>query len=247
MRLQDKVAIVTGSARGLGRAIVTRLAKEGAKVVVTDMDQASCDQVAEEIVAGGGVAMAVACNVTDRAAVQALATATVARYGKIDILVNNAGITKDASLKKMTDDQWDAVINVNLKAVFICTQEITRYMVEQKSGRVISMSSLAGVEGNFGQTNYSASKAGIIGMTKTWAKELGKSRVTANAIAPGFMDTEMTRTIPQNIVDQMLAKIPVGRAGRPEEVAAAVVYLASDEAGFVNGVTLNVNGGMYVM
>lgn len=247
MRLEGKVAIVTGSARGLGKAIVARLAKEGAKVVVTDLDQAGCDAVVDDIKAAGGDAMAVACNVTDRSAVQALAASTLERFGKIDILVNNAGITKDATLKKMTDDQWDAVINVNLKSVFICTQEISKYMVEQKSGRVISMSSLAGVEGNFGQTNYSASKAGVIGMTKTWSKELGKNNVTANVIAPGFMNTEMTKTIPQNIVDQMLSRIPVGRMGEPEEIAAAVVYLASDEAGFVNGVTLNINGGMYVM
>ncbi|MDK9711139.1 3-oxoacyl-ACP reductase FabG [Acidaminobacter sp.] len=247
MRLEGKVAIVTGSARGLGKAIVARLAKEGAKVVVTDLDQAGCDAVVDEIKAAGGEAMAVACNVTDRIAVQALAASTLEYFGKIDILVNNAGITKDATLKKMTDDQWDAVINVNLKSVFICTQEISKYMVEQKSGRVISMSSLAGVEGNFGQTNYSASKAGVIGMTKTWSKELGKNNVTANVIAPGFMNTEMTKTIPQNIVDQMLSRIPVGRMGEPEEIAAAVVYLASDEAGFVNGVTLNINGGMYVM
>lgn len=247
MRFEGRVAIVTGSARGLGKSIITRLAKEGAKVVVTDLKQEECDSVAAEINAQGGEAMAVACDVTNRASVQALAAATVERFGKIDVLVNNAGITKDASLKKMTDEQWDAVINVNLKSVFICTQEISKYMVQENYGRVISMSSLAGVMGNFGQTNYAASKAGIVGMTKTWAKELGKNNITANCIAPGFMNTEMTKTIPQNIVDQMLSAIPVGRMGEPEEIAAAAAYLASEEAGFVNGVTLNVNGGMYVM
>jgi len=247
MRLENKVAIVTGSARGLGEAIVVRLAKEGAKVVVTDIDQEGCERVAMKIKERGGQALPKVCDVTDRVSVQALAAATAEHFGKIDILVNNAGITKDASLKKMTDEQWDAVINVNLKSVFICTQEISKFMIEQNYGRVISMSSLAGVMGNFGQTNYSASKAGIIGMTKTWARELGKNQVTANVIAPGFMNTEMTKTIPQKIVDQMLTAIPVGRMGEPEEIAAAVVYLASDEAGFVNGITLNINGGMYVM
>ena len=247
MRLEGKIAIVTGSARGLGEAIVLRLAREGARVVVSDLNQEACDLVASKISQSGGQALAKVCDVSDRPSVQALARATKDYFGKIDILVNNAGITKDASLKKMTDEQWDAVINVNLKSVFICTQEISKYMVKQKSGRIISLSSLSGVRGNFGQTNYSASKAGIIGMTKTWALELGRKNITANAIAPGFMNTEMTRTIPEKVVDQMLAAIPVGRMGEPEEVAAAVVYLASDEAGFVNGITLNINGGEHVM
>lgn len=246
MRLEGKVAIVTGSARGLGKAIVERLAREGAKVVVTDVNEAGCKETAAEIIKAGGEALAIVCDVTNRESIEALAKATAEKWGKIDILVNNAGITKDASLKKMTDAQWDLVMNVNLKSVFLCTQIISAYMVEQKSGRVISMSSLAGVAGNFGQTNYSATKAGIIGMTKTWAQELGRKNVTANAIAPGFMNTEMTKTIPEDITKQLLAAIPVGRKGEPEEIAAAVVYLASDEAGFVNGVTLNINGGAYV-
>jgi len=194
----------------------------------------------------GGDALAVKCDVTSRESVEALAAAIIAKYGKIDILVNNAGITKDSSLKKLTDAAWDAVINVNLKSVFLCTQIMSSYMVEQKWGRIISLSSLAGVAGNFGQTNYSASKAGIIGMTRTWAIELGRKNVTANAIAPGFMNTEMTKTIPADITKTLLAAIPVGRMGEPEEIAAAVVYLATEEAGFVNGVTLNINGGAYV-
>lgn len=246
MRLEGKVAIVTGSARGLGKAIVERLAREGAKVVVTDVNEAGCIETAAEINQAGGEALAQVCDVTSRESIEALAKATVEKWGKIDILVNNAGITKDSTLKKMTDAQWDLVINVNLKSVFLCTQIISAYMVEQKAGRVISMSSLAGVAGNFGQTNYAATKAGIIGMTKTWAQELGRKNVTANAIAPGFMNTEMTKTIPEDITKQLLAAIPVGRKGEPEEIAAAVVYLASDEAGFVNGVTLNINGGAYV-
>lgn len=246
MRLKGKVAVVTGSARGLGKSIVERLAKEGAMVVVTDVNEEGCIETTNEIIANGGDALAVTCDVTNRESVEALALATIKKYGKIDILVNNAGITKDSSLKKMTDAQWDAVITVDLKSVFICTQILSAYMVEQKSGRVISMSSLAGVSGNFGQTNYSAAKAGIIGMTKTWAQELGRKNITANVIAPGFMNTEMTKTIPEDITKTMLASIPLGRKGEPEEVAAAVVYLASDEAGFVNGVTLNINGGAYV-
>ncbi len=246
MRLEGKVAVVTGSARGLGKAIVERLAKEGAKVVVTDVNEEGCIGTANEIIANGGDALAVKCDVTSRESVEALAAAIIAKYGKIDILVNNAGITKDSSLKKLTDAAWDAVINVNLKSVFLCTQIMSSYMVEQKWGRIISLSSLAGVAGNFGQTNYSASKAGIIGMTRTWAIELGRKNVTANAIAPGFMNTEMTKTIPADITKTLLAAIPVGRMGEPEEIAAAVVYLATEEAGFVNGVTLNINGGAYV-
>ncbi|MBW8381262.1 MAG: 3-oxoacyl-ACP reductase FabG [Youngiibacter sp.] len=246
MRLEGKVAVVTGSARGLGKAIVERLAKEGAKVVVTDVNEEGCIVTANEIIANGGDALAVKCDVTNRESVEALAAAIIAKYGKIDILVNNAGITKDSTLKKLTDAAWDAVINVNLKSVFLCTQIMSSYMVEQKWGRIISLSSLAGVAGNFGQTNYSASKAGIIGMTRTWAIELGRKNVTANAIAPGFMNTEMTKTIPADITKTLLAAIPVGRMGEPEEIAAAVVYLATEEAGFVNGVTLNINGGAYV-
>lgn len=246
MRLEGKVAVVTGSARGLGKAIVERLAKEGAKVVVTDVNEEGCISTANEIIANGGDALAVKCDVTSRESIEALAAAIIAKYGKIDILVNNAGITKDSSLKKLTDTAWDAVINVNLKSVFLCTQIMSNYMVEQKWGRIISLSSLAGVAGNFGQTNYSASKAGIIGMTRTWAIELGRKNVTANAIAPGFMNTEMTKTIPADITKTLLAAIPVGRMGEPEEIAAAVVYLATEEAGFVNGVTLNINGGAYV-
>lgn len=246
MRLEGKVAVVTGSARGLGKAIVERLAREGAKVVVTDVNEEGCIETANGITANGGDALAVKCDVTSRESVEALAAAIIAKYGKIDILVNNAGITKDSSLKKLTDAAWDAVINVNLKSVFLCTQIMSNYMVEQKWGRIISLSSLAGVAGNFGQTNYSASKAGIIGMTRTWAIELGRKNVTANAIAPGFMNTEMTKTIPADITKTLLAAIPVGRMGEPEEIAAAVVYLATEEAGFVNGVTLNINGGAYV-
>jgi 3-oxoacyl-[acyl-carrier protein] reductase len=246
MRLEGKVAVVTGSARGLGKAIVERLAKEGAKVVVTDVNEEGCIETANQIISNGGDALAVKCDVTSRESVEALAAAIISKYGKIDILVNNAGITKDSSLKKLTDAAWDAVINVNLKSVFLCTQIMSSYMVEQKWGRIISLSSLAGVAGNFGQTNYSASKAGIIGMTRTWAIELGRKNVTANAIAPGFMNTEMTKTIPADITKTLLAAIPVGRMGEPEEIAAAVVYLATEEAGFVNGVTLNINGGAYV-
>lgn len=245
MRLKDKVAVVTGSAQGLGKAIVARMAREGAKVVVTDVNAEGAQAVVEEIKAAGGEAIAVTCNVTSRSDVEALAKTTIDTFGRVDILVNNAGITKDSSLKKMSDEQWDAVINVNLKSVFLCTQTFSSYMMEQGSGRVISLSSLAGVAGNFGQTNYSATKAGIIGMTKTWARELGRKGITANAIAPGFMNTEMTKTIPADVVNKMMANIPVGRAGEPEEVAAAAVYLASDEAGFVNGMTLQINGGEY--
>lgn len=246
MRLKDKVAIVTGSARGLGKAMVLKMAAEGAKVVITDINYEGCLSVKEEIVKMGLEAIAVRCDVTNRAEVAAMVDETIKAFGKIDILVNNAGITRDASLAKMTDEQWDAVLNTNLKSMFICTQEVIKHMIPQGGGRIINISSVAGEEGNFGQTNYSAAKAGVIGLTKTWSKELGRKNITVNAIAPGFIMTEMSQAIPDKVKEQIIARIPLGRAGQPSDVAAAVVFLASDEAGYINGHTLSVNGGMYV-
>lgn len=241
--MEARVAIVTGSARGIGKAIAEKFHREGHKVVIADLDQAQCDLVAAEL---GEGALGIQCNVTNRASVEALAERVMEAFGRVDILVNNAGITRDATLKKLTDENWDAVIDVNLKSVFLCTQILTPYMTGQQWGRVINISSVVGVAGNFGQTNYSAAKAGIIGMTKTWSKELGKYNVTANAIAPGYMDTEMVKLMPEEVLASMVASVPLKRLGKPEEIAAAAFYLASEDAGYVNGTTLNVNGGFYV-
>ena len=241
--MEARVAIVTGSARGIGKAIAEKFHREGNKVVIADLDQAQCDLVAAEL---GEGALGIQCNVTNRASVEALAERVMEAFGRVDILVNNAGITRDATLKKLTDENWDAVIDVNLKSVFLCTQILTPYMTGQQWGRVINISSVVGVAGNFGQTNYSAAKAGIIGMTKTWSKELGKYNVTANAIAPGYMDTEMVKLMPEEVLASMVASVPLKRLGKPEEIAAAAFYLASEDAGYVNGTTLNVNGGFYV-
>jgi len=246
MRLQNKVAVVTGSARGLGKAMVVRMAAEGAKVVVTDINYEACLAVKDAIEGAGGSAMAVRCDVTKRDEVAALMQETLQKYGKIDILVNNAGITRDAQMIKMTDAQWDAVMDTNLKSMFLCSQAASQPMIQQGYGRIINISSIAAEEGNFGQTNYSAAKAGAIGMTRTLSKELGKKGITVNAVAPGFILTEMSEAIPEKVKEQLIARIPAGRAGRPDEVASAVLFLASEEAAFINGHVLNVNGGMYV-
>ena len=246
MRLQDKVAIVTGSARGLGKAMVLKMVAEGAKVVVTDINLEACQTVKAEIEAAGGTALAVKCDVTNREEVTALVEETVKVFGKVDILVNNAGITRDAQMVKMTDDNWDAVMNTNLKSMFICSQVASQPMIKQGYGRIINISSIAGQEGNFGQANYSAAKAGAIGLTKTLSKELGRKGITVNVVSPGFIMSEMSAAIPEKIKEQLIARIPLNRAGQPEEIASAVAYLASDEAAFITGQVLSVNGGMYV-
>lgn len=246
MRLQDKVAVVTGSARGLGKAMVLRMAAEGAKVVVTDINDEGCLAVKAEIERTGGTAAAIKCDVSNRHEVEALVQKTVQQFGTVHILVNNAGITRDAQMTKMTDDQWDAVVDTNLKSMFLCSQAVSPFMIGQGYGRIINISSIAAEEGNFGQTNYSAAKAGAIGMTKTLSKELGRKGITVNAVAPGFILTEMSGAIPDKVKEQLIARIPLGRAGRPEEVAAAVLFLASEEAAFINGHVLNINGAMYV-
>jgi 3-oxoacyl-(acyl-carrier-protein) reductase len=246
LRLKDKVAIITGSARGLGKAMALKMAAEGAKVVVCDLNYDGCIAVKEEIESAGGVALAVRCDVAKREEVVSMVQQTVDAFGQIDILVNNAGITRDAQIIKMTDEQWDEVLNVNLKSMFICIQEVIKYMIPRNYGRIVNITSISGLEGNFGQANYSAAKAGVIGLTKTLSKELGRKGITVNAVAPGFMRTEMTKTIPEKIKEQLLARIPLRRAGEPMEVAEAVLFLASDASSYITGHTLNVNGGLYV-
>ena len=245
MIFKDRVAIVTGSAQGLGKAMVERLASDGVKVVITDVNEEKINLAVEELTSKGYDVFGAKCDVTNRDEIRALGEKVIENYGKLDIIVNNAGITKDSSFKKMTDAQWDAVMTVDLKSVFLVSQELVKYLEANGYGRIINISSLAGMMGNFGQANYSAAKAGVVGLTKTLSIELGKKNITVNAIAPGFINTEMTKVIPEDRKKVMIAEIPVGRPGEPEEIAAVVAFLASDEAGFVSGTVINVNGGNY--
>ncbi len=244
MRLEGKVAIITGSGRGLGKEAAFLFAEEGAKVVVGDINYESAEEVAAAIGEKGGEAMAVKLDVTDSASIQAMVDKVLERFGSIDVLVNNAGITADAQLVKMNEDQWDRVIAVNLKGVYNCTKAIAPIMIARGSGRIINTSSVVGVYGNFGQTNYAATKAGVIGMTKVWARELGRKGITVNAVAPGFTMTEMMSTVPEKILSGIRDKTPLGRLGEPRDIAYAYLYLASDEANFVNGATIQVDGGL---
>jgi len=245
MIFYDRVAVITGSTQGIGLAIAKRLAKEGVKVVVTARNTEKINQAVAEIKSDGGEAFGIKCDVTSREEVKALGEKVMEKYGRIDILVNNAGITRDSSFRKMTDEQWDEVLTGDLKSIFIVTQELSKYMEINKYGRIINLSSVSGVSGNFGQANYSAAKAGIVGLTKTLSLEFGKKGITVNAIAPGFINSEMTQKIPEEIKAKMIAEIPVGRAGEVEDIAAATAFLASEETGFISGVTLNINGAMY--
>ncbi len=244
MRLQDKVAIVTGAAQGIGRATALLFAREGARVAVADIQVEAATATADEIKAAGGDALAVAVNTADRASVEAMVRAVLDSYGQIDILINNAGILRDAQLLKLTEENFDAVIGVNLKGVFNCTQAVAAHMVERGSGRIVNASSVVALYGNFGQTNYIAAKAGVIGMTKVWARELGRKGITVNAVAPGFIATDMTKNLPENVTQMMLEKVPLRRMGQPEEVAQAYLWLASGEASYVNGALISVDGGV---
>ncbi len=242
-RLQDKVAIITGGARGIGKATALLFAQEGARVILWDRLDTG-ENTAHALLEQGFSAEFTHLSVTDFPALEAAARHVVDQYGKIDILINNAGITRDRSLLKMSHEEWQQVLDVNLTGVFNCTKAVVPYMVERKYGRIICTSSVVGITGNFGQTNYSATKAAIIGMVKTWAKELGKYNITANAVAPGFILTDMTDQIPEEVRNQSIAAIPLRRMGLPEDIAHAYLYLASDEASYVNGHTLSVNGGV---
>lgn len=244
MRLLDKVAIITGGGRGIGEATAKKFAKEGAKVVIADINVEDIERTVSEIQAMGGEAMGLTVDVTNTESVNKMIASTVEKYGKLDVLVNNAGITMDATLLKMTEDQWDKVIDVNLKGVYICGQAAAKVMVEQGSGVILNASSVVGVYGNFGQTNYAATKWGVIGMTKTWAKELGKKGVRSNAVAPGFILTPMVKKMPENVLDMMKDKAPLKRLGEPEDIANAYAFLASDEAKFITGAVLEVTGGV---
>jgi 3-oxoacyl-[acyl-carrier protein] reductase len=244
VRLTDKVAIITGSAQGIGLATALRFAAEGARVVVSDIGQQRVDQAVAAIVAQGGQAIGAVVDVTDRLAIDAMVEKVKATWGRIDVLINNAGITKDARLAKMSSAQFDAVIAVNLKGVFECTQAVAETMTAQGSGSIVNASSVVGLYGNFGQTNYAATKAGVIGFTKTWARELGPKGVRVNAVCPGFVMTPILDTVPEAVKQKMIEKVPLGRLGRPEEIAAVYAFLASDDSSYMNGAVLEVSGGI---
>ncbi|NLK43893.1 MAG: 3-oxoacyl-ACP reductase FabG [Tissierellia bacterium] len=244
MRLLDKVAIITGGARGIGEATAKKFIKEGAKVVIGDINEEDIERTVNEIKEIGGQAAGIYVDVTKMDSVNRMIEFTLEKFGKLDILVNNAGITMDSTLLKMTEDQWDKVIDVNLKGVYNCGQAAAKVMVEQGSGVILNASSVVGLYGNFGQTNYAATKWGVIGMTKTWAKELGRKGVRVNAVAPGFIATPMVKKMPEKVINMMKEKAPLQRLGEPEEIANAYAFLASDEAAFVTGAVLEVTGGV---
>lgn len=245
MHLDGQVAIVTGASRGIGKAVAIALARVGAKVVINYAGNAqAAEEVRKTIVNDGGQAITFQADVADSAAVDAMVKAAVDTYGKIDILVNNAGITRDALLMRMKDEDWDAVINTNLKGIFYCTKAVSKLMMKQRSGKIINMTSVVGIMGNAGQANYAAAKAGVIGFTKSMARELAARGITVNAIAPGFIATDMTHGLTEQVKADLATKIPLNRLGAAEDVAAAVVFLASDSANYITGQTLNVDGGM---
>ncbi|AQQ53754.1 3-oxoacyl-[acyl-carrier-protein] reductase [Planococcus lenghuensis] len=245
MKLEGKTAIVTGGSRGIGAAIARLLASEGAKVVVNySGSREKAEAVAEDIRIGGGEAFVFQADVADSEAVKAMTDETLQRFGSIDILVNNAGITRDNLLMRMKENEWDDVINTNLKGVFVTTKAVTRQMMKQRSGRIVNIASIVGISGNPGQANYVAAKAGVIGLTKTAAKELASRGITVNAVAPGFITTDMTKKLDETVQKTMLNQIPLSRFGDPKDVAKSVLFLASDDASYMTGQTLHVDGGM---
>jgi 3-oxoacyl-[acyl-carrier protein] reductase len=245
MNFTDKVAIVTGSSRGIGRAIALRLAAGGARVVVNYRgSEAAAKEVVAQIEATGGEAIAVQADVSDAAQAEALFDAAKKAFGRIDILVNNAGTTRDTLIMRMSEDDWDVVIDTNLKGAFHCIKAVSRQMMRQKYGRIVNITSVSGIVGNPGQANYAAAKAGLIGLTKTVAKELGSRGITCNAVAPGYVPTALTASLPEELIQQAIERTPLSRMGTTEDMAAAVAFLASDEASFVTGQVLAVDGGL---
>ncbi|GAB4530471.1 MAG: 3-oxoacyl-[acyl-carrier-protein] reductase [Anaerolineae bacterium] len=243
--LSDKVAVVTGAAQGIGRAIAEALASQGANVVVADLQEEKAQTVAQEITASTGRrAIAVKVDVANSDSAKAMIDRAVDEFGRVDILVNNAGTTRDNLIMRMSEADWDLILNINLKGAFNCSKAVVRPMMKQRYGRIINISSVSGLAGQAGQANYSASKAGLIGLTKALAKELGARNITVNAVAPGFIETELTANLPQELKDWGIQMTPLGRFGQPEDVARAVVFLASDAASFITGHVLSVDGGM---
>ncbi|MBV6426928.1 MAG: 3-oxoacyl-[acyl-carrier-protein] reductase FabG [Haliscomenobacter sp.] len=244
MRLPNRVAIITGGANGIGRVTALTFAKEGAQIAIWDINEDAGRQLAVECTALGARCIFQNVDTSNLEAATEAAEAAHREFGQIDILINNAGITRDASMKKMTAAQWQQVIDVNLTGVFNCVKAVSPYMLERGYGRILNASSVVALYGNFGQTNYVAAKAGVIGMSKVWAREFGRKGVTVNAVAPGFIQTDMVGTIPKEYLDQLKEKTPLGRMGQPEDIANAYLFLASDEASFITGTTLSVDGGL---
>ncbi len=243
---KGKVAVITGASRGIGRSIALELAARGAVIVAVDMDQVSTDAVVAELQATGAKALAVVGNVTVTADVERMFETAVEAFGRVDILVNNAGITRDGMLMRMKDEDWDAVLSVNLKGAFLCTRAVFKVMSKQRSGRIINIASVVGQMGNAGQANYCASKAGLIGLTKSNAREMAKRSITVNAVAPGFIATAMTDALSDKVRAELAAQIPLERLGSADDIANAVVFLASESSGYITGHVLSVNGGMYM-
>jgi len=246
MRLIDKVSIITGSASGIGEATAIKFAREGAKVAVCDISLGEAERVAKSIVENGGAALAFYVDVTNKPSIAKMVEGVMAAWGRIDTLVNNAGIVQDAQFKKMTDDQFERVIDVNLKGVYNCTKAVVDIMLEQHSGCILNASSIVGIYGNFGQTNYAATKFGVIGMVKTWARELGRKGIRANAICPGFVETPILKSMPDKVIKMIEDRVPLGRLAKPEEIANTYAWLASDEASYINGAVIEVSGGVTI-
>jgi len=246
MILKDKVALVTGAAQGIGRAIALKLAANGADVVIVDMNLDKAQETAREAERLGRRALALRANIANLQEAEAMADEAVAKLGAVHIMVNNAGITRDALILRMKEEDWDAVINVNLKGVFNCTKAVVKHMSKQRYGRIVNIASIVGEMGNAGQANYSASKAGVIAFTKTVAREFATRNITCNAVAPGFIDTAMTQALSEKVKEELAKQIPMGRLGTPEDVAEGVLFLVSETTGYITGQVLNINGGMYM-
>jgi 3-oxoacyl-[acyl-carrier protein] reductase len=246
LKLTGKVALVTGAAQGIGRAVGLLLARNGADIVVSDINLEKAEETAKEITAIGPKAMAVKVDVSNLSDVERMVEAIIEKLAKIDILVNNAGITRDKLILRMTEEDWDAVLGVNLKGTFNCTKTVIRHMAKQRSGKIVNIASVVGEMGNAGQANYSASKAGVIGLTKTIAREYAQRGITVNAIAPGYIETPMTDALPEKAKEELKKLIPMERLGKPEDVAEAVLFLVCEESSYITGQVLNVNGGIYM-
>ena len=244
MRLVNKTAIVTGASRGIGRTVAKVLAEQGASVVLAGRTRAALEEAVEEIRSRGGQATAVVCDVTVEGDVEQLVKATLEGYGRVDILVNNAGVTRDGLVMRMSEEDWDAVLDTNLKSVYRCTRAVLRPMLKQRAGRIVNIASVVGLTGNAGQANYAAAKAGIVAFTKSVAREVASRGITVNAVAPGYIDTDMTRALSPEQRERILSGIPMGRMGSTEDVAYAVAFLAGEEAGYITGQTLVVDGGL---
>ena len=244
--VKDRIAVVTGASRGIGRSIALALAAGGAKIVAADISLDGCEALVAELAKSGTEGLAVQCNVAVAEDAERLIAAAAEKFGRVDILVNNAGITRDGLLMRMKDEEWDAVLNVNLKGAFVCTRAASKVMSKQRYGRIINIASIVGQMGNAGQANYCASKAGLIGLTKSVARELARRNVTANAVAPGFIATDMTEALPEKARQELAAQIPMERLGSADDIANAVLFLASDDSAYITGQVLAVNGGMYM-